>query len=188
MKVGLLALLPFLVFAREAYAGEIELAPFVGFQFDASSVIGSGLDYGATLDVPIAPTFAIEFMYSRQEADLRGGPGRGTELSLQRYLAGLVEEQAHDWGRFFGVFLIGLTRFSPGLDGFDPDERFTLGLSLGAKLSLSDRLGLRGDARGFFVVTSSGGGLLCSNGSCLVTYSASGLWQGDVTASLFVSF
>ncbi|HET7294349.1 MAG TPA: hypothetical protein VFM88_18135 [Vicinamibacteria bacterium] len=188
MRAASLALAALLAAGRDAHAAEIEFAPFVGFQFDASSSLGSGLDYGATLDVPVAPTFAVELLYSRQEAELLGGPGRAVEVSVERYLAGLVEEQTHDWGRFFGVFLLGLTRFAPGLDGYDADERFTLGLSLGAKLALSERFGLRGEARGFYVIASSGGGLLCRDGACLVTYSASGFAQGDVTAAVIVTF
>ena len=86
-----------------------------------------------------------------------------------------------------GVFLLGLTRFAPGFSGYGADELFTLGLSLGLKVPVSDRLSVRGEARGFFMTTYSAGGIFCRNGACLFSYNASGVWQGDVSASLVIS-
>lgn len=195
---ALLVLAACLLSARGAAADDVEFAPFVGVQyggwFDSSATgrtvsLGTGLLYGGTVDVPLVPSWRAELMYSRQETELSagsGGPAFG--LTVERYMAGIQEENVADWGRFFGVFLVGLTRFSPGLGGYDADERFTLGLSLGVKISLSDRFGLRGEARGFFVSVESGGGIACSNGLCLFRYSASGLWQGDVTAAVVIAF
>jgi hypothetical protein len=100
---------------------------------------------------------------------------------------GIQEEKGDERLRFFGVFLAGLTRFAPGLDGYDSDVGFTLGLSLGLKRALSERVGLRAEARGFFVNVNSSGGLFCS-GSCLFVFHASGLWQGDLAAGLTFAF
>ena len=193
-----LALTALLCCVRGAAAEDIEVAPFVGVQyggwFDSAASgravsLGTGLLYGGTVDIPLIPNWRAELLYSRQETELTagsGGPAFG--LTVERYMAGIQEEKVADWGRFFGVFLVGLTRFSPGLGGYDADERFTLGLSLGVKTSLSERFGLRGEARGFFVSVESGGGIACSNGLCLFRYSASGLWQGDVTAAVVIMF
>jgi hypothetical protein len=127
-------------------------------------------------------------LYSRAETEASRGSGADRlDLRVERYLAGIREEKGEGRARFFGVFLVGLTRFVPGLRGYDADEAFTLGLSLGVKGSLSKRFGLRGEARGFFVSVESGGGTVCS-GSCLLRYSASGLWQGDVTGAVVVRF
>lgn len=191
---GVLALAALLVPARSLDAADVELAPFVGAQFGSfspvsgQSSIGSGLDYGATANIGIAPSWRIELLYARQDTSVSGGPAGGASLSIERYMAGIQEEKIEDWGRLFGVFLMGLTRFAPGFDGYDADERFTLGLSLGAKFSLSERLGVRTEARGFFVTLASGGGILCRNGACLFSYSASGLFQGDLTAAVVMTF
>jgi hypothetical protein len=37
------------------------------------------------------------------------------------------------------------------------------------------------------VVVQAGAGAVCA-GSCLFVYSASGLWQGDVTAGMVIAF
>ena len=181
---------------RAAGAQGVELAPFAGVQFPGyvSSAangrpvsIGIGLDYGGTLDIGVAPGWRVELLYSRQATELssQGGPNFG--LKLERYLVGIQEEKGDPPLRFFGVFLAGLTRFAPGLDGYDSDVRFTLGLSLGLKRALSERFGFRAEARGFFLNVNSGGGVVCS-GSCLFVFSASGLWQGDLSAGFTMAF
>ena len=186
-----------LLCAGGAGAGDVELAPFAGVQFPgyvSSSVggrrvsIGIGLDYGGTLDIGVAEGWRAELLYSRQATELSsraGGPQFG--LKLERYLVGIQEEKGDPRLRFFGVFLAGLTRFAPGLDGYDSDVRFTLGLSLGLKRALSERFGFRAEARGFFVSVDSGGGVVCS-GSCLFVFRGSGLWQGDLSAGVTLAF
>jgi hypothetical protein len=176
-----------LLLARDAHAGDVEVAPFVGVQF--GDAIGTALDYGATVDIAILPSWRVELLYSRQETELASERrDAGFDLKVERYLAGIQEEKSAGRARLFGTLLVGLTRFAPGFAGYDADEGFTLGLSLGVKSSQSKRFGLRGEARGFFVSFASGGGVLCRNGACLFRYSASGLWQGDVTAAVVMAF
>jgi hypothetical protein len=193
-----LALAAFVVAARSAGAADVEVAPFLGAQFGSSFAstvsgrtysLGTGLDYGATLDVAIDPSWWVEFLYSRQKTDLSGGSGVPPfDIKVERYMAGIQEVKEVGRSRAFGVFLLGATRFAPGLSGFGSDTRFTLGLSLGLKTPPSRRIGFRAEARGFFVVVESGGGALCSNGNCLFSYRASGLWQGDVSAAVVFAF
>jgi hypothetical protein len=194
---GALVALAALLCARGAGAGDVELAPFAGVQFPGSVdsaaggrpfSIGIGLDYGATLDVAVAEGWRVELLYSRQATELSSrGDGPRFGLKLERYLAGIEEEKGDPRTRFFGVFLAGVTRFAPGLYGYDSDVRFTLGLSLGIKRSLSERFGLRAEARGFFVNVDSGAGVICS-GSCLFVFRGSGLWQGDLSAGVTMAF
>ena len=183
--------------ARLAGAGDVELAPFAGIQFPGSvSANGSGriysfgigLDYGGTVDIAVADGWRVELMYSRQSTHLSGaGEVARVTVGVERYMIGIVEEKGDPRTRFFGVFLAGLTRFAPGLAGYDSDVRGTLGLSLGIKRALSDRFGLRVEGRGFFVSVNSGGGVICS-GSCLFVFRASGLWQGDVSGGVTIAF
>src|SRR5262249_49414413 len=129
-----------LVLAPGAGAQDVELAPFAGIQFPGylysavdgrSHSMGTGLDYGGTLDIPVAEGWRAELLYSRQETDLgRPAGGGGFGLKLERYMVGIEEEKGGDDPlRFFGVLLAGVTRFAPGLAGYDADVRFTLGLS-----------------------------------------------------------
>jgi Outer membrane protein beta-barrel domain len=195
---SLVALATLLLSARGTGAGDIELAPFAGVQYGGSfysTYYGRSFSpatsphFGATMDIEVAPSWRVELFYSRQTTELASGsvPPR-LDLKLERYMAGIEQEKAVERARIFGVFLLGVTRFAPGFGGYNSDERFTLGLSLGVKSDLSGRIGLRAEARGFFVIVESGGGTVCVNGSCLFRFQASGLWQGDVSAAVFVRF
>ena len=181
----------------EVFGGAVEVSPFAGIQFGGSVnstvdgrrvEMGSGFVYGATVDVAVVPGWRVELMYSRQETALetRGDVER-VQLGVERYLAGVQEEQGDGRTRFFGTALIGATRFAPGLDGYDSDVRFTAAASLGIKHFVTPRLGLRAEARGFFVDVNSGAGLVCAGG-CLFVFNGSGLWQGDVTGGITLAF
>jgi hypothetical protein len=188
--------LAFLLGTRVAAGADVELAPFAGVQFPGAvaaasngrtATFGIGLDYGAALDVAVAEGWRVELLYSRQGSDLSTRGGARFAVDLERYMVGIQEEKGDPKTRFFGVFLVGATRFAPGLYGYGSDVRATLGLSLGIKQALSDRFGLRAEGRGFFVNVASGGGVLC-NGSCLFVFRGSGLWQGDLSAGVTLRF
>jgi hypothetical protein len=191
LRAAALVLSAALLLVPPSTAGEF--APFAGLQyggsFNAAATgrtvsIGADLVAGATLDFPIGETWGVEFLYSRQATDLSGG----ADIAVERYMAGVREQKGEGPTRFFGVFLLGATRFVPGFDGFDSDVRFTAGVSLGVKHSLTSHFGLRAETRGWYVVVDAGGGTACVNGACLFVYRSSGLWQGDVTGSLVFTF
>jgi len=175
-----------------ARAGEVQIAPFAGMQYGGSLVTASGLkvgidvglQYGATLDVEVARSWSVELLFARQETQLASAPRLG--LAVERYMAGAREEKEVGRGRFMGVALVGLTRVLP--DGLGADERFTVALGLGMRWPLTKRLGVRAEARGYYAVVSSGGATACVNGSCLLLFGSSGVWQGDLTAGLVWTF
>ena len=90
--------------------------------------------------------------------------------------------------RWFGTFWLGATRFVPGLNAYGSETRFTGGAGLGVKTFFTKNIGLRLEARGFYTLVKSEGGLLCVNGDCLFAFSGSGLWQGDVGGGLILAF
>ena len=184
-----------------AQASEVQLAPFAGLafggyfqssEFRSRFTLDESATFGATLDIPFADTWRVEAFFSHQSTELRG---RRAELpvfkqTVQRYMVGIVEEFDSDtrW-RFFGVGLLGATRFDPGLGGFDDELRFAVGLSLGTKFLASRRVGLRMEGRIFYTVVESGGSAFCNGqGTCFFNFSGSGIWQGDVTAGVVLRF
>jgi len=155
---------------------DVEFAPFAGVQFggtvggweSGSYSIGTGFNFGATLNVAVTPSWSVELLYSRQATELEPSgrsPGPDFDLAVERYMAAIQEEKGAGRVRFFGDFLVGLTRFVPGPAGYEADERFTLGVSLGAKGRLSKHFG-----------------------TCIVSFRGSGLWQGDVSAGALIQF
>lgn len=185
--------LVFLLPASGARGGDVAFAPFVGFQYGGAfdsvasgrATIGVGLQYGATLDIPIGgERWGAEVLFARQESELASNPRR--DVAIERYLAGGREEKAEGRFRFRGVFLLGVTRFA--LEGLGSDVRFTAAVGLGARTWLTSRFGLRADVRGYYAIVSLSGATACVDYSCLFVFGGSGVWQGDVTAGLQLRF
>lgn len=175
----------------EPQGRQVQVSGFAGFQFGGAvydlggrrASFGTGFAYGGTVDVRFAESWSVEVLYSRQTTELAGP----IDATIERYMAGVVEEHDHGRTKVFGVALIGATRFVPGFSGYGQSALFTLGVGLGVKHFVSDRLALRAEARGFYAITQSSSGLFCSGG-CLFTFSGSGFSQGDVTAGVSVGF
>ncbi len=184
--------------AGAAQAQKVELSPFVGYQFGGgvtSPVLGSdytlapSLHYGGSLDLSVGESWRVEVYYSRQDSELRpsgGGPAFG--VYLERLEAGLMEQRGTGQTRFFGTLTLGAARFVPKVGSYDTESHFSGTLALGFKRYFGEHLGLRGEFRGHWMSTESGGGAICSNGSCLFAFSGSGIWQGDVSGGLILAF
>jgi hypothetical protein len=178
--------------AARVRAGDVSIAPFVGFQYGGAlqstssgrASLGVGLQYGATLDIPFRDRWGIDFLFARQESELSSVPRVG--FAVERYMAGIREEKGDGRFRFRGNFFLGATRLA--LDGLGSDVRFTGALGLGTSMALTPRVALRADARAYYTVASFAGGSACVNGSCLYAFAGSGVWQGDVTAGLELTF
>jgi hypothetical protein len=161
------------VLAAPAEPQVIEVAPLVGSQFGGnvyspyygqSFSVGNSFTYGGTLDVAITRGWRAEMLFSRQATDLRAwqAPGPQVHIALERYMIGIEEvKNEEEPARPFGVFLLGATRFVPGLDGYSSDTLFTLGLSLGVKVFPWKKVGFRFEGRGFYTPINSSGSLAC---------------------------
>jgi hypothetical protein len=181
--------------AFDARAQSPEFAVFAGWGFGGamSSPAGgqnvgmdAGLLAGAAFSAPIARTWRVEAVVSRQQSRLAAqATDAHVDLAIERYLACIQEEQTRGRTRAFGTFFIGATRFVPS--GFDSETWFTVGLGLGVKQALSAHVGLRFEARGFYTPVS-GGATVCSGGRCLFALSGSGMFQGDLAGGLLVVF
>jgi hypothetical protein len=180
----------------EAHAQTAEIAVFAGFGFGGSLAspaggqdipIEAGPAYGAAFNTPIASTWRIELLFSRQASRLaEARSGAHIDVAMERYMAGIQEEKASGRVRAFGTFLIGATRFVPA--GFDSEAWFTVGLGLGVKTRLTEHVGLRFEGRAFYTPVTGNGATVCSSGRCIFGYSGSGMFQGDVSGGVLFAF
>jgi hypothetical protein len=173
-----------------------EIAPFAGYGFGGDFVsegrafnLGGGLAYGGTVEVALGDSdhWSFTALYSRRANDV-SSPFGAVSLAQERYMAGIVETKGAtgDGARFFGAALLGATRFAPR--GFDSATKGAAGLILGVKFRSGSRLGLRMEGRGFLTFAESGGGIVCSNGACLFSFSGTAFLQGELGAGLTVGF
>jgi opacity protein-like surface antigen len=187
--------------ATPAVAG-VEITPFAGLRFGGGfedtntgtsiSLNDSG-SYGLVVDFDISLDQQIEIYLSRQSTTLSAnGTFTGNplfDLTVEYYHFGglyLIDVQS-DRVRPFVSGGLGLTRMNPQGEGLSTETRFSLSLGGGAKFFLTDRLGLRLDARGIFTALSSNGTVFCSGG-CAISVQSSGFMQGELGAGLVVRF
>lgn len=194
--------LPILVLipAARVAAQSVQVGAFAGYQFGGAFTssftgtkysLGGDLSWGGTLDVPINDTWRFEALYSRQDTEIKASPFTGLlpNVRVERYMVGFEEEQhPKEKLRPYGVVLLGATRFVPKDTLYQPNTHFAALLGLGFKYYASPHVGLRLGGSVSYTVTQTGSGAICSNGTCLFAFSASGFWQGDASGGLFLSF
>jgi hypothetical protein len=195
------SLAPVLAFALlglgiDAIAQTTEVAAFGGIGFGGSLLtpasggsvdIEAGPLFGGAISTPLSSTWRFEGLFLRQESRVAAErPGTHIDGAQDRYLAGFQEELPWGNARAFGTFLIGATRFAPA----DANDGwwFTIGLGLGVKTELAPHVGLRFEARGYYMPVTVGGVTVCGAGGCFFKYTGSGVFQGDVTAGVFFGF
>jgi len=177
----------------------IQIAPFAGYQFGGSLrsdllerklSFAGGLSLGGTIDIAISHSWRLELYYSRQDTELEAG---GSDIPVfdvrvERYMVGFMEEKGEGSVKYFGVLLLGATRFVPGDGNLSSDTRLAGGLGLGVKTFFSKNVGLRFEGHAFYTSVSAEGGVFCTAGRCLFRYSGRGIWEGDVAAGLIIAF
>lgn len=181
----------------------VEITPFVGYQVGgtASSIDGSlsispDVNYGVAVDIRWTPDTTLQLLYSRQDTNvgIRVNDVFPTihfeeALAVDYYhLGGTVEFPTEHLRPYFALTM-GATRFDLARDDVGDEWRFSIGVGGGFKAYLSDRFGVRVDARIWPTFVNTDGGFFCSlPGGCLVSIRSSFIVQGNVTAGLFLGF
>ena len=205
VRVGLLLLLMWGAGSGLGRAQSLEIAPFGGWQFgggfgvsEGSVKINADVVYGVMIDVRVREDGHLEFLYSRQETTLEVSstdflrPGKEHfDLNVEYFQGGGVFEFQLERRalRPFVVMTAGVTRFRPQLADLESEWRFSLGGGGGMKVFLSERWGLRFDARVWPTFLSGESTFLCSlPGGCLIGLSAATSWQGSATGGVVLAF
>ena len=195
--VGVLVVAALLSAAAETRAQTVEATAFGGLSFGGELIATPGYEsvplqagplYGGTFNVEFLPRWRIEALVMRQESRVRG-PVSGThvDVNVDRYMLG-VQQQERLSGRFdvFGEFMVGATRYLPR--GYDSELWFTLGVAAGVKTSVARHVGFRFEARGYYTPVSISGVGVCGGYGCVIGYTGTGTFQGDISAGLIVAF
>lgn len=208
LSVRLALLVPALLLATLPAAGQggppditrenVELIGFGGYRTGGSLVDGdqellqldAGGSYGGAIDFNLhKANFKLEALYSHTGSSIgfdRLVPASTIDLSIDYIQAGILQETGSERSRFYASALLGATLFRP--TGFDSVTKFSFSIGGGLKLFMSKNLGLRLDARAFGTPTEASGAAVCANGTCLLRFSGSILWQGDFTGGLILAF
>jgi hypothetical protein len=192
-----LVLAALLLAAPRARAQTVELTAFGGLSFGGELIATPGYEsvplqagplYGGTLNVEFLPRWRFEALVMRQASKVRG-PASGThvDVNVDRYMAG-VQEQERLSGSFdiFGEFMLGATRYLPA--GYESELWFTLGAAAGVKTYVTRNIGFRFEARGYYTPVVISGATICGGYGCVIGYTGTGTFSGDISAGVIVAF
>lgn len=175
----------------------------MGYQFggSASSIDGRleirpDVNYGAAVDIRWTPDTTLQLLFNRQDTNVGIRVNDVFEptffeegLTVDYYhLGGTVEFPTEHLRPYF-VLTMGATRFDLARAEVGDEWRFSIGFGGGFKAYVSDRFGLRVDARVWPTFVNTSGGFFCSlPGGCLVAIDSDFIVQGNATVGLFFGF
>ncbi|MCZ6678224.1 MAG: outer membrane beta-barrel protein [Candidatus Poribacteria bacterium] len=181
--------------------GRVEITPFTGYQ------TGGELDdatTGATLELKETSNFGFilgfgkegsgtqtEIFFSRQETELEGS-GAFSSASLfamdvdYYHIGGSVVVNERNNLKPFIAASLGATHFNPEASGVSSETDFSFGIGGGVKYFVSDRIGLRAEARALGTLIERDSAAFCAGGTCLVVGSSDVLWQFNAILGLII--
>lgn len=184
--------------------------PFVGYMMsgnlkfnEGSMEMGSGIDYGVTVLVPVQRYIDIEVNYTRMGSTMVFEPFSDYtrtplqldtgeyKMSSNYFQLGVVGAITRKNPAIipFGSFSVGATLFN--VDEYSDTWRFSITAGLGAKFMFSEHIGLMLRARLMLPMAFSDNGGYCGVGTenteCVLTHDGfKALPQGDLQAGLII--
>ena len=192
-----LVLAALLLAAPFARAQTVELTAFGGLAFGGELIatpgyesvpLQAGLLYGGAVNVEFLPRWRFEALFMREESKVPG-PANGTyvDIDVDRYMGGILsQERLSQRFDIFGEFMLGATRYVPA--GYESELWFTLGAAAGVKTYVTRNVGFRFEARGYYTPVVISGATVCGGNGCVIGYTGTGTFQGDITAGVIIAF
>lgn len=150
--------------------------------------------YGLTLDVEVRPGTQLELLYERQDSDMQfipvafGSPTQtlGPVVTSYYHIGALQGFRRGKVMPFTGGTL-GATSMDPGQANVDTRWMFSFAFHAGAKVYLSDRIGLRFNGRLFASFLDASAGLYFGSQGGGMAIGGTALWQWALGGGLFIS-
>ena len=182
IRIGIYMLLILLLGGSSVWAQRpaIEIVPFTGLRAGGSfedglsgknlSVNGAAV-YGITVNVDYDASGQLQLLWSHQDSDFKlpNDPAGKLHLDIDYYHFGGTYSWAKDeklWP--YAAASVGITDFNPGNSRYDNELRFSMGLGLGLKYFVTERIGLVLEGRGYGTFMSGSASIFCDSGSCQI--------------------
>lgn len=160
MKKLALLFVGVIAFAGASYA-QMEISPMAGYTFGQrfhNARIGEGMSWGLSAAYPIHRFASLELSYMGQQGEAESthdGRRKHMDLMSSYVLLGLVKNMpVSQKVSLFGGFGAGLAIYSPRLEEYQSATKMGVGLKAGAKIWLTNSLGIVLQANAHFPVTS----------------------------------
>lgn len=183
----------------------LELTPSVGYRwggeitagqtdlFPNDVAIADGGSFGLTFDVPLTRSMQLELMADHQSTnfedngELFGGDQNLGDVDMNYYHAGLLFEFPGRDVRPFMVVGLGIANIDPQIAGTSAESRFSGSIGGGVKVFMTDNVGLRLEARGFWTDTDDRERDCHFDYDCYYSYN-NDLAQGQVKMGVIFAF
>ncbi len=147
--------------ATSLSAQKVELNAFANYMFGARNdyyynnyngnlYFDPSIVYGGAIDVDLRNNVMLELQYAFQPTTVSiegytNSPGdNGSEINNHFIqIGGLYNKDVNDKVTMFGGLLFGMEIFAPANTAYDSETRFLASLTGGAKIWLSDKIGVR---------------------------------------------
>ncbi len=188
----------FLILLAPPALAQVSLTAFGGYSVSEGidndttgerASVKSGVAFGVAADYDLDSSRQLQLFYGQQNTTLDPGGGLPRFDFDVRYL--------HLGGTYFfdgpigrgpyAVGGVGATHFSPNLNGLQSETRASLNVGFGYLWPLGSNVAVRAEARAFFTLLNSSGGLFCSGG-CIVLLSGDAFVQGQAMLGLTARF
>lgn len=179
--------------------GKTEIFALAGYLTNGNVTVAQGelkfkdnVSYGLGIDVPVDRTMKAEISWSMSpsQAILDQYLGSSIELTdvyIHTFQAGALIEPKKEKVRGFGLISLGASLFSPSDSKYSDQWLFSFALGAGLKVDLSDKVGIRMQARLIVPLQLSGGGVWFGTGGAGVSVGAyTTIAQGDFTGGLYI--
>jgi hypothetical protein len=184
--------------AERATTRAFEATPFVGYRlggrFDLANTpqrvdLDDHRSFALALDLRRDEGSQYELFYARQTTHLESnstlGP-LGVDVEYFQVGGTLVVDEAQRGFSPYIVGTVGATRFTPDPGGASDNTRFSVSLGGGIRVPLSERFGLRLEARGYLTFVNADAAIFCASnaqgGICSIHASGSTFFQYEVLA------
>jgi hypothetical protein len=187
------------IFIQANACSQTELSVQAGYQLTGNIPVTKGdidikndLNYGLGIAYRLSRgvNVVLDWDMEKTKADLLPLSGESyflTNVTIHHFMAGATIDPGRGKARPFGSFTTGITLFHPEDSKYEDEIRYTIALGFGGKFYLSDRVGLKLQARLILPLQLGGGTFWCGTGGCgLGVSSWSTFVQGDFSGSLFI--
>lgn len=185
--------------AKKDYASW-EITPFYGYMGggrfeDSTANTDRDLDednsYGIIINAAADHWRHYELMYVRQGTTLEGTVPMDIDVEYLQIGGTVMYEDAETVIPYFGMTL-GASRLSPSGAGLDDETSFAFSVGAGFKAPITDRFGVRFDARAFLTTLSTSGSIFCASdngvGTCAIRAKSSSFVQYQAALGVTFSF
>ena len=191
-------------------AQKIEITPFYGYQLNGKVIgyegdlnIRDAASYGAMIDITVQRGMQVELYYSRSDTRgdfvaFRGPTYKLTDLSVNYFQLGFSRTVKKVKNvSLYGIGSLGASLFAPSGQAYNETPRtyyfedwwlFSITAGGGAKVWLSEKVGLRFEGRVMMPITWAGGGFMVgTGGSGFYLGGGSAILQASMSAGIIIA-